>query len=162
MRSNAGYTLIEMLIVVGLIGVVSAIAVPVFFESSARTNTWTGSELIGAQIRQTRLRAISRNRTYQIRFDCPGTGQFRALVMTGVPATDDAEDRCDTTVEFDGGVETMPPGASFGDVANIQINGRGVVSVIDDVVPYSISVTNGTSTRTLSVTATGQVSFSGS
>ena len=44
MRSERGYTLIEVLITLGLIGIVTAISVPVFMESNARSKLWTGSE----------------------------------------------------------------------------------------------------------------------
>ena len=44
---------------------------------------WTASELIGSQIRQARLKAISRNKSFRVRFDCPSAGQFRVLVVTG-------------------------------------------------------------------------------
>ena len=50
-RSERGFTLVEMLIVVGMIGIVTAISVPVFIESNARSRLWTGSEQIGATIR---------------------------------------------------------------------------------------------------------------
>ena len=36
MRSNRGFTLIELMIAMGIAGVLAAIAVPVFIESSAR------------------------------------------------------------------------------------------------------------------------------
>ena len=71
MLENAVYSLIEMIVVVGLIGVLSAIAVPTFLESSRRNNLWTGSERVGALVRQTRLKAISQSQTFTVRFDCP-------------------------------------------------------------------------------------------
>ncbi len=52
MRSERGYTLIEVLITLGLIGVVTAISVPVFMESNSRSNLWSGAERVGAAIRQ--------------------------------------------------------------------------------------------------------------
>lgn len=160
MRSQPGFTLVELLIALGVAGVLAAVAVPVFIESSGRNNVWTASERIGAQIRQTRLKAISRNSTFQLRFDCPAAGQFRSLIMTGDPIIDDAADRCDTSQSGDSGVENVPPGVSFGTVPTIQVNGRGVLSVVAGAVPLTISVTYGTGTRTLTVTATGQITFS--
>jgi prepilin-type N-terminal cleavage/methylation domain-containing protein len=159
MRSDRGYSMIELLITVALITIVSAIAVPVFIESSARNAVWTASESIGAQIRQMRLKAISRNTTFQVRFDCPAAGQFRILV---VDDTIDDDGRCDTTLEFDSGVFTLPPSVSFNSggaaVPNLQVNGRGFFSSPGPI-PLSITVTNGDRTRSLSISQTGQITF---
>src|SRR5687768_3716829 len=81
MRSNRGFTLIELMVVMGLAGILAAMAVPVYIESSARNRVWTASETIGSQIRQARLKAISRNRVFQVRFSCPAAGQFRVLAV---------------------------------------------------------------------------------
>ncbi len=162
MRSSAGYTLIEVLIVVGLIGIVTAISVPVFIESTARNRAWTASESIGAQIRQTRLRAISRNTTFQVRFDCPGPGQFRSLVMTGDPLIDDDVNRCNDTLDLDSGTFDMPSGVSY-DTGGLvlQVTGRGIYSSTGGHgIPETITVSYGTSSRTLTVSATGQITFS--
>ena len=85
-RSERGYTLIEIMVVMGLIGVASAMAVPVFIESNARNRLWTASEQIGGAIRQTRLKAISQNTSYRVVFDCPSAGSVRSLILTGRPA----------------------------------------------------------------------------
>lgn len=148
------------MVTLGLAGVLAAVSVPVFLESSGRNHAWATSELIGAQIRQSRLKAISQNTTFQVRFNCPGTGQFRSLVMTGNAATDNAVTRCGSTTKYDSGVQKVAPGVSFGTVPTIQVNGRGVVSVIGGAVPLTISVAYGNSTRTLTVSATGQITFS--
>ena len=94
MRSERGYTLFELLIALALIGVLSAVALPVFLSSNSLNDLWTSSERIGALIRQTRLKAITQNTNYLVRFDCPGDNQLRALVVTGDPAIDAADDRC--------------------------------------------------------------------
>jgi type IV fimbrial biogenesis protein FimT len=160
MRSDRGYTLFELLIVVGLIGIISAISVPVFIESSARNAVWTASETIGAQIRQARLKAISRNTSFQVRFDCPAVGQLRVLV---VDDTIDDGNRCDNTVEFDSGVFALPVGVGFnsggGAVPSLQVNGRGTFSS-PGAIPLTIAVTNGDRSRTLTVSLTGQITFS--
>jgi prepilin-type N-terminal cleavage/methylation domain-containing protein len=162
MRSEHGYTLFEVLIVVGLIGVVSAISVPVFISSTAQNNLWTSSERVGALIRQTRLKAISQNRTYEVRFNCPGTGQMRGLIMTGVAGTDNAGNRCNTTTTGDSEIVQMQPGVAYSPAlgTGLQVTGRGVFTTVGGAIPLIIGVTHGSSARYLTVSATGQITFS--
>lgn len=161
-RSELGFTLIEAVIVVGLIGVTAAIAVPVFIESNARNRLWTASEQIGATVRQTRLQAISQNTTYRVVFDCPAAGSLRSLIMTGDPLVDDDEDRCNQTLEGDSGTIEMPTSVTYdpASATALQVSGRGIFSAIGESIPLTISVQYGTATRTLTVSATGQITFS--
>ncbi len=161
MRSDRGYSLIEVLITLGLIGIVTAISVPVFMESNARSSLWTGSEQIGAAIRQTRFKAISQNTTYRVVFDCPGVGELRSLVMTGDPAVDDDAGRCGVTMDGDSGIIELPNGVGFDalDATALQVTGRGVLSALGDAIPLTITVTHGSTARTLTVSGTGQITF---
>lgn len=138
-------------------GAVAATAVPVFIESSARNAVWTASETIGSQVRQARLKAISRNRSFQVRFDCPAVGQYRVLAVNA--ATIANPNRCSTTEPFDSGIFVMPPRVSFGAVNTLTVNGRGIYTSTG-VIPQTITVTYGPRSRTLTVSATGQITFS--
>jgi len=159
MRSERGYSLIEVLITLGLIGIVTAISVPVFIESNARNNLWNGSEQIGAAIRSARLKAISSNTNYRVVFDCPGVGELRILIMDGV--TDDDPGRCGVANEGDSGTIEMPQGVAFDPdgAAHLEVNGRGVFTAFGGAIPLTITVTHGGATRTLAVNLTGQITF---
>ena len=92
-------------------------------------------------------------------FDCPD-GAIRYLVVTGVPVTDEAADRCTTRQPNDGLPVYLPSAVSLGDEppSALEINGRGQISAVDGgPMPQSLSVTYGSFTRTLVVTATGRV-----
>jgi prepilin-type N-terminal cleavage/methylation domain-containing protein len=161
MRSERGYTLIEVLITVGLIGVVTAISVPVFMESNSRSNLWSGAERVGSAIRQARLRAISTNTSFRVAFNCPGPNDLRTLVMTGDPVIDDDAGRCNDTLDGDSAVIELPAGVGF-DVdgtTSLQVTGRGVFSANGGAIPLVIAVTHVGSTRTLTVSGTGQITF---
>ena len=162
MRSERGYSLIEVLITLGLIGVVTAISVPVFMESNARSNLWQGAEQVGAAIRQARFRAISTNTPFRVAFDCPSDNQVRMLIMTGDPLVDDDGGRCGETLEGDSGILEMPTGVAFNvdAVTSLQVNGRGVFSANGGAIPLVITLTQGGATRTLTVSGTGQITFS--
>jgi prepilin-type N-terminal cleavage/methylation domain-containing protein len=160
--AERGYTLVELLIALGLITVLAGISVPVFIESSARNKVWSGAELIGANVRQARLKAISRNATFRVAFDCPRVGSFRVLAVTDDALVDEATDRCERylTEEGDGGELVMPQGVTFGDaVPTLQVNGRGLFTAIGGTVPQTITVTNGDMIRIVRVSAAGQISF---
>jgi prepilin-type N-terminal cleavage/methylation domain-containing protein len=161
-RFERGYTIIELLVVLGMITILAGVSVPVFIESSARNRVWTGAELIGANIRQARLKAISRNATFRVQFDCPRVGSLRVLAVTGEPLVDEAADRCDTFLlaEGDSGELVMPQGVTFGAaVPTLEVNGRGLFTAIGGAVPQTITITNGSMIRIVRVSAAGQISF---
>jgi prepilin-type N-terminal cleavage/methylation domain-containing protein len=162
MRQERGYTLIEVMVALGLIGIISAISVPVFIESNARNSIWTGSERIGATIRQTRLRAISRNTAFRVVFNCPAANQLRGLIMTGDPAVDDAAERCSDTLEGDSGTIEMPGTVTYtsDDADYMEVSPRGVFTASGAAIPLTLTVSNAGASRTLTVSATGQISFS--
>ena len=160
MRSASGFTLFELLVVMALITILSAIAIPTLMSGTERNDVWTASERIGSQIRQARLKAISRNMSFRVRFDCPAVGNFRVLAVTGDAAIDGAPDRCSQTVDYDSGVYTMPPNTSYDeDPPLLTVNSRGVYSS-DKGIPSTITVSHGNGTsRALTMSATGQISF---
>jgi prepilin-type N-terminal cleavage/methylation domain-containing protein len=161
MRSERGYTLFEVLIVVALIGIVSAISVPVFMESNRRGALWSGAEQIGATVRSARLKAISQNTTYRVMFNCPAANELRSLVVTGDPAIDDDAGRCGETYEGDSGTIQLPGGVAYDVDATTEllVTGRGIFSAIGGAIPATITVTHGAATRILTVSGTGQITF---
>ena len=164
MRSQRGYTTIELVVVIGLIGIVSGIALPVFMEANARRDLWTGAELIGSTVRSARLKAITQNTTYRVVFDCPGTNEVRALVLTGDAAVDDPANfatRCGETYDGDSGILELPTLVSYdtGAATALQVTGRGVFTALGDAIPLTISVSKGGGIRSLRVSGTGQITF---
>jgi prepilin-type N-terminal cleavage/methylation domain-containing protein len=162
MFQQRGYSLIELLVSLGLIGVVSAISIPLVLESSRRNDLFAASERVGALVRQTRLKAISQNRTYRVRFDCPSANQARGLVLTGNALVDNAGNRCSVTIAGDSEVVALPTGVTVdpADATELRVTPRGVFTAVGDSIPLTITVGYGSATRTVTVSATGQLTFS--
>lgn len=159
MLSNRGFTLLELLVVMGLIMIISAMALPVLGGSTERNRVWTASETIGTQVRHARFKAISRNLSFRLQFDCPEAGQFRVLELTGDATIDNASTRCATTRTYDSGIYQMPTGVNYGTPPTLTVNSRGGFTSTGSI-PSTITISAGGSSRSLNVSATGQIAFS--
>ena len=162
MGNNRGFTLIELMVTTGVIGLAAAIAIPAMNNAVQRNKVITSAELLGSQVREARLAAISRNRAYRVRFACPAAGAFRMLEVTGNTAIDDAADRCATTLPNDGPPIYLPPNVGFSGAGakDLQVSARGQVSAVDGSgLPLTYGITYGSHSRNVSVNATGRVTI---
>ena len=175
----AGFTLIEIMLVVAVGGILSAVAVPVISGAMRRYRMNTASRTITAEIRAARFTAVAKNRTMRVRFNCPGPGQFRVVEVVGNAAIDNAGDRCSETAypypdpnpavapNADGPVIWLNQGATFGGVQDLQISTRGRTQPLTGcptcvvaAPPASVGLTNGHETQTITVSASGMASIS--
>jgi prepilin-type N-terminal cleavage/methylation domain-containing protein len=158
MRSNRGFTLLELVVVVAVIGVLSAFAIPAMNNALQRNRVFTSAELVAAQIRETRLAALTRNSTFRVNLGCFGGRAMRMMVVTGDASIDDASNRCGMTQPTDGPPVYYPEGVQLsGPSPVLEINGRGQVTPLAGTMPATISVSYGSHTRTVVVTGTGRV-----
>jgi prepilin-type N-terminal cleavage/methylation domain-containing protein len=122
---NAGYTLIEMMVVVGVIGLLAAITVPNFSGYLKRQREVGSRNQLMSDLYYARSLAIAKRRTMQVTFT---DSQYQVL------------DTVDGTVER---TTTAPPGITFAasgnpnfyawglaDAADITLTGAGVGSVV--------------------------------
>jgi prepilin-type N-terminal cleavage/methylation domain-containing protein len=105
MRRAAGFTLLELLLVVGLIGVISAVAVPMFDRTVSGYRTIGAARGLTNAIAVGKIRAAATFRRVRIYVDLStNTHHLELLDRSVVPAH--------WTVE--GGSTSMPSGVSFG------------------------------------------------
>ena len=160
MGNERGFTLMELIVTAGIIGVASAMAIPAMNNAVQRNKVITSAELIGSQVREARLAAISRNRPFRVMFNCPAVGAFRMLEVTGNATIDDASDRCSTPLPNDGPPVYLAPNVNFGgfNPKNLQISPRGQVTALGGgLLPLMYDVTYGSHTRVVSVNGNGRV-----
>ncbi len=90
--SSRGFSLVEVLVVVGLIGIISAIATPQLVSTIDRMRLGMSVRDVERELQFARLKAVSANRPMRVRFDCPSAGRVRAVELIGLPGQPDAAD----------------------------------------------------------------------
>jgi prepilin-type N-terminal cleavage/methylation domain-containing protein len=98
-RHDAGFSLIDMLVVVTLIGIISAIAIPTLINSINAMRLGQSAREIEREMQAAKQRAVAKSRPIRIRFNCPVVGQYRIVELIGSPSApataDNATNRCD-------------------------------------------------------------------
>ena len=158
MRTERGFTLMELVVVVGIAGALAAVALPGMRVVMNRNRVITGSELVGATFREARLAAITRNSAFRVLLNC-GTA-VRFVAVTGNGAVDNSEDRCNLIQPNDGPLLRMPEGVAFtGNAPPVfEISGRGAISTVGGGnMPRTLTVTYGNYWRDITITAAGRI-----
>lgn len=183
-RNEPGFTLIEMMIVMLLIGIVSAAAVPTMQDLSRSMKLGQGAREVERELQDARLKAVTTNRPIRIRFNCPSVKQYRIVELIGSPQfpvlDDGAGDRCSTAKypypaadnspttrpNHDGPLRTLNPILEFGAAATLEFWPDGSVhkQVAGEqpwaVVPpegTAITVKMGAAVKTITVNGLGKI-----
>jgi prepilin-type N-terminal cleavage/methylation domain-containing protein len=78
-QRSKGFSLIELMVVIGIIGIVMLIAIPNFVKSQQAARIRAGAQEVAQDFRQIRERAISQNRRYTVK---PVPAQSRQYQVT--------------------------------------------------------------------------------
>jgi Tfp pilus assembly protein FimT len=182
-RNELGFSLVDMIVVVALIGIVSAIAVPTMVGSLNAMRLGQSARELEREMQIAKQRAVSHGRPIRIRFNCPAAGQYRLVELIGSTsapaAADAATNRCNpTTYPFpadnnpftrpnhDGPVRYLDREVSFGAVQTIEFwpdgtahfdNGTGNPWGMIPAAGIAVTVTRGTKTSTITVNGLGKI-----
>jgi prepilin-type N-terminal cleavage/methylation domain-containing protein len=156
-RNSTGFTLIELMVVIAIIGIIMVIAVPNFFEMQQRARIRAGAQEIAQDFRQIRERALGLSGSFII--TTPNTTSFQVQHPDGHTTLYQLGRTTGGRLEFGvtSAVGTPPeangpiPGDGFDFPAGLVLEARGAAS---KGVAY---VTNGKEDYAIGVNPLGKV-----
>ena len=110
--NNRGFTLVELLVVIGILGVMMGIAIPSFFSTTSKTALKRSTWDVMVELKASRQLAISRNMQFRDIFTLGASDVLaRQFRVNSSSAWQDDTTRADTTI--DSRVNISSPGATF-------------------------------------------------
>ena len=142
-HSQSGFTLLDTLIVIAVLGILTAVSVPSLSAVGQRMKLGQGQREVEREMQTARLKAVTANRRMRVRFNCPSARAYRMVEVIGT-AADDAANRCAETTypavapdnnpltrpNFDGPLRYLPQDVSFGSAASLEFAPDGTVKYL--------------------------------
>jgi Tfp pilus assembly protein FimT len=183
---EGGFSLIDMLMAVSMIAILSAIAVPMVTDVTSSIRLGEGAREVERALQSARLKAVSTNRAFRVRFNCPSAREFRVVELIGTPsvpvAADTAANRCNqvnypyppadqnpmTKPNHDGPLQRLHPDLSFSPApTTLEFWPDGTVHADQNggAVPWAtlsgagttISIVKGSQSKSITVNGLGRV-----
>ena len=146
-RPRAGFTFVELVLVIMLFGVLAGVAAPRYQEAIAAVNLGAAAKRVAADLRRARSVATTTATPVTVTFD-PATASYASA---GLPSPD----RPDATLQASlakRGEGVAISAVDFGGAAEITFDFRG-----DPAAAGAVTLTRGSMTKTVSVTVAGGV-----
>jgi type II secretory pathway pseudopilin PulG len=182
---ESGFQLMDLMVVVALIGIMSAVAIPLMTSAIDRMRLGQSAREVERALQMAKQRAIGKSRVMRVHFNCPRVGEYRAVELVGTPTTPVAADtnlpnRCLLTAypypaadnnpvtrpNLDGPPGRLDGAVSFGAVQTIEFwpdgtahynNGTGTPWPLIPTTGIDLTIVRGGKTSTISVNGIGRV-----
>ncbi len=129
-RAQAGYTLVELLIVVAIIGIMAAIGIPSFIGLRPRIRLYNNVMVLSNEIALARVRAISKSTDYRIQFDLANDSYTPSKFQAGAWQTLGATSLSGSDLVNAAGFNLAQTLIVMGNgQVNVPLNGQAVIEV---------------------------------
>jgi prepilin-type N-terminal cleavage/methylation domain-containing protein len=152
MRNNSGMTIIELMVVIGILAILAGIAIPGFIGWLPNYRLRSASDDLQSTLQNAKLRAIRENAIVRVNFDF-GNDTYVAFIDNGANA-DNGIQEADEVMIKNG---QMPAGIDLQDSGlggAVRFTRRGFPDVSGD-----ITIDNGNRTQTVNLTLGGSSSI---
>ena len=79
LSSRRGFTLIDMVVVIAVVGILSAIGIPTMMGGIERMRLGQSAREVERELQMAKSRAVAKGRPIRVRFNCPAAGQYRIV-----------------------------------------------------------------------------------
>jgi len=146
MDKPAGFTLMEMLVVIAVLAVMAAIAIPSFMSLLPGMRLNGAARQVMTDLLDARMNAVKNNNEFKVFFGSPSANQYQIL------DDDDDDGNADTGEAITTrNIQTEYPDVTLSATANPVFQPRGNAS------GTTITLTNSSGSKVVSVASTGRV-----
>ena len=130
MRRESGFTLIEIMVVVAIVGVMASIAIPNFTQWQTRNRLHQATAEVASQLTMARMVAMNRNRSVDVTIQDSGTSIRVSAVLSSTAALAVPTVVLDKTIEYFGNtVVGSPVNVSFSSMGQRTSGGMAVQTI---------------------------------
>jgi Tfp pilus assembly protein FimT len=122
-KGHRGFSILEAVIVIGLIAIVAAIFLPAFYKIYQNYRSQTAVEQITMNIRFARFAAVKKRRFYRLTFNADPTNTYAVLMDENRDGTFEPYKNADTSVAS--GLKILTGG-----ITSITFNARGAATLV--------------------------------
>jgi type II secretion system protein H len=144
-ESKRGFSLVELMIVIAMIGIIAAIAAPSYQSYTRKTNFKSAVRELTSDLFQAKEMGISENRNFRISFTVDGS-TYSIQRETSTAGTYETV----RTRDISSGVNVKITGAAFGGKSHIEFQPRGTCT------SGSVTLANDQWTATINLNNTGR------